>query len=917
MGVIGVRRLMVVSLCSFAVCLCFSVPASAASPPVVEEAFVSNVASTSATLQAKIDPEGSETTYRFEYGTSGAYGSSVPVPDGIVGSGTAGVVVSAHPQGLVANTTYHYRVVAVVASRSETVAGTDGTFITQHAGGAFALPDGRQWELVSPPNKHGALIASLKDSGPLQAAADGSGITYQVNVPTELEPAGYAQQTGLWIQARSDRGPGGWSTRDIAVPRDTATIVSGADEYDAFSSDLSLGLLYPFSDEKKTMLLSGEASEPTIYLRREGLCDAPATASECYLPLVTGKDGFADVPPGTEFGGFRVVSLEGAMSDMSKIVLNSTVALTSTPLPPNPENKREGLYEWSASAPVAERLQLVNVLPASEGGAPTSSTVWIGVTSGTTPSGARNPISSDGSRIFWGNGTYGADDLRLYMRDMTKGETVRLDVQQPGAPAGHIPAAHFQFASSDGSRMFFTDEQPLTAQSSVKEDSGGHGDLYECVIVEEAGKLTCDLTDLTPEHAGQPTEVQRHIIGASKDGSYVYFVANSVLSENSNSEGEKATQGQCNVAFLSHETTCNLYEYHDGLTTFIARISSEDEYDWDGLDENITQMTSRVSPDGRFAAFMSNRSLTGYDNRDANSGTPDMEVYMFDAQTGRLVCASCNPTGSRPVGVEAAEFGIFTNTKLRPALIAIPTYGNSGGPATSSQHDFIAANIPPSNKLDGGVMHQPRALFDDGRLFFNSNDSLVPQDINGEEDLYEFEPEGTGGCSAASATFVVRSGGCVSLISAGTSAEESGFVEASEGGGDVFFLTTSRLTSQDVDSAYDIYDAHACTAAVPCVAPPVGPPPCDSGDSCKAAPSPQPSVFGAPASATFVGAGNMSISSAPGVKPKSLTRAQKLARALAACSKKPKRKRGSCKRQARARYGSAAGAHKATRRARG
>ncbi len=34
---------------------------------------------------------------------------------------------------------------------------------------------------------------------------------------------------------------------------------------------------------------------------------------------------------------------------------------------------------------------------------------------------------------------------------------------------------------------------------------------------------------------------------------------------------------------------------------------------------------------------MSSASLTGYDNRDANSGQPDVEVYLYDSGTGRLV----------------------------------------------------------------------------------------------------------------------------------------------------------------------------------------------------------------------------------------------------------------------------------------
>ncbi len=54
---------------------------------------------------------------------------------------------------------------------------------------------------------------------------------------------------------------------------------------------------------------------------------------------------------------------------------------------------------------------------------------------------------------------------------------------------------------------------------------------------------------------------------------------------------------------------------------------------------------------GGYVAFMSNSPLTGYDNRDAVSGQRDEEVFLYDAASNHLVCASCNPTGARPVGV--------------------------------------------------------------------------------------------------------------------------------------------------------------------------------------------------------------------------------------------------------------------------
>ena len=67
--------------------------------------------------------------------------------------------------------------------------------------------------------------------------------------------------------------------------------------------------------------------------------------------------------------------------------------------------------------------------------------------------------------------------------------------------------------------------------------------------------------------------------------------------------------------------------------------------------QDLADVTAGVSPDGEYLAFMSDRSLTGYDNVDANpaaKGARDEEVYLYDASTKLLVCASCNPNGEPP-----------------------------------------------------------------------------------------------------------------------------------------------------------------------------------------------------------------------------------------------------------------------------
>jgi hypothetical protein len=239
-----------------------------------------------------------------------------------------------------------------------------------------------------------------------------------------------------------------------------------------------------------------------------------------------------------------------------------------------------------------------------------------------------------------------------------------------------------------------------------------------------------------------------------------------------------------------------------------------------------------VSPNGRYLAFGSTSSLTGYDNRDAATGTPDGEVYVYDAAAGRLACVSCNPTGERPSGASSLEG-------------------------------------PHFNRLTGPVANQPRDVSDSGRVFFNSNDALVPQDVEGTQDVYEYEPEGVGSCAISDDTFNERSDGCVSLLSAGTSPSTSTFLDAGETGGDVFLLTTSKLSSQDPGEAYVVYDAHECTSEVPCHVPPVGSPPCSTEASCRPAPTPQPSIYGAPSSATFSGVGNIA---PPASAPKTATK---------------------------------------------
>jgi hypothetical protein len=337
----------------------------------------------------------------------------------------------------------------------------------------------------------------------------------------------------------------------------------------------------------------------------------------------------------------------------------------------------------------------------------------------------------------------------------------------------------------------------------------------------------------------------------------------------------------------------------------VAALSWEDLPDWGDLGSDLGLATTRVSPDGRYLAFMSDRSLTGYDNEDLTSSHAgerlDEEVYVYDAATGQLHCASCNPTGARPHGVFDA--GDSNQGSTGEGLGLVVDRPEIWAPTRSDADHWLAGSIPGSTKISlGDSIYQSRYLSDDGRLFFNSPDHLVPAATGEREKVYEYEPNGAGDCTSQA--------GCVGLLSLGTSQHEAAFLDASVSGNDVFFLTEDQLVPTDVDGNFDIYDAHVCETGSPC--PPqatASTPPCNEVTVACKGPQTSAPAFPTPASTTVTGSGNVlsfvqtkPTTTKPGPKPE--TRAQKFAKALKACRKdKKKSKRLECEKVAKKKYG--------------
>jgi phosphodiesterase/alkaline phosphatase D-like protein len=101
--------------------------ASAASAPSATTGSASKIAQSSATVSGTVNPNGTDTSYHFQYGTTTSYGSSTPSTS--AGAGTSDTAVTADLTGLASSTQYHYRLVAV-NSAGTTVDGADQTFTT-------------------------------------------------------------------------------------------------------------------------------------------------------------------------------------------------------------------------------------------------------------------------------------------------------------------------------------------------------------------------------------------------------------------------------------------------------------------------------------------------------------------------------------------------------------------------------------------------------------------------------------------------------------------------------------------------------------------------------------------------------------------------------------------------------------------
>jgi sugar lactone lactonase YvrE len=467
------------------------------------------VTSTSATLEASINPQGQKVGYRFEYGTAAcASNPCLKTPEAVLTAKSSPVAVTAQVKGLSPGTTYHFRAVAENGSKEHTD-GPDGTFMTYQPAQVFpacpndglrkenpaaarieyssaALPDCRAYEQASPVNKDAGDVTGTVAF--VKASLSGGAISF---LSASGVPGGHgSQELPAYLASRA----GGWSTQGMLPPA-------------AFGQAANVvGWTPDFSDVYSEATRLGEPQETT----------------------------FLDTPGGGE--PIEIVGYTpnlrpryaGSTADGSQVLFESKVAIPSVA---GAIEGKSNVYLWDKAS---EKLSLVDVL--NEGGPPPTGAFagsydWLlGTNQDTLAVGgadrryytqAQHAISDDGSAVYF----TAAGTGQLYVRlnpseaqsDLDEGKciepalacTIRVSSSKRTIPdpAGTRPAA-FMGASADGSKSFFTSTEMLTEDA----DTG-----------PEQTPATIERSDLEGENI-EPSLVTTHGSGVAVDAEHVYWV---------------------------------------------------------------------------------------------------------------------------------------------------------------------------------------------------------------------------------------------------------------------------------------------------------------------------------------------------------------------------------------------------------
>jgi hypothetical protein len=688
------------------------------SPPEIGGVNADELTGTTATVNARINPTGYATSYLFEYGTTSAYGQSIPVSPASIGAGTESVDVSQQLTGLQDGTTYHYRVVAT--NVWGTAVSPDTTFdfappscpnvhVRQQTKSAY-LPDCRAYEIVSPGHAGSILFfpSNFLWGNSSQQEYFTPGI-WPVNTGLATSPPRFAYWGGLG------------QVEGIDAPN------TEADMYMATRSANGWVTTLPGLTASETMGSSNkECSETLTYCIDHGTNILNQYDFAPYLFTSDGKK-LGQLPTNVNAIPNTAYSFHGVQRFSGN---GSHYVFSSTEYTEQFCGSCPTTYPGVAFAPGGVTTGIGSAYDNDIGSRSVTIVSKMPDGSDIQPDGEDKhaiefpALSPDGSHILMQTKATNGPS-HLFMR---VDQSVSYDISR-GA------GVRFGGMTKDGSTVYFTTLAQLTPDDTDNSadlymwteagdeltrisQGNGNGDGDDC---HPAWTNDCDVVLVTPERLDPISNSAISAPGiddvmAEESGDF-YFYSPEVL------DGTKPA--------VADER--NLYVFRDGEPQFVAAFEP-------GTQINRMQ----IAPTGGFASWVTSSRMSPYDNDGFK------EMYVYDAVNRSINCASCKPSGQPPLNnVEASSAGpfmtddgrVFFSTK--DALVPRDRNGEiiDVYEYVAGRPQLITSGVGSRDFTGGGelfnLLGDPQNIglesvsADGTDVFFSTYESLVDQDVNG------------------------------------------------------------------------------------------------------------------------------------------------------------------------------------------
>ncbi len=593
------------------------------------------------------------------------------------------------------------------------------------SGVSAGLPDCRAYELVTPVDKGRTQALTFTESAKVIASGDGERIALEATVPFGPNPslggarAVFSRSTGA-----------GWEMDSAVAPGAGGHIIRMEE---LFSPDLS-----QITIQSETGLNVVERSPDIAF--EVGPVGGPYALVASIPREEANGGGTHFLGASADFGHVLFVSVDHELP-LSGVEGAAAVAT---------DGGAYNLYDWSGG-----RLHLVNV---KQNGSPLANPcgATLGAVNGET-STAVHAVSGDGSKVFFTVPSQapqvsgpGCEELaRLFMR-VGDGEPVEVSASEPGVEVGTagnpIASVRYNYASPDGSKVFFNTEMALTSDDASKANK-----LFEYDTEAPEGKRLKRIADSVPAVTGVGPEGFKGFF-FSEDGSVVYV--------------ESLLGGEL--------LEISRYETGTGKRTFVALAHN-------GHGEHEP---SYSTPNGEFFLFTSKSVLNPFEPRGSGSqqgGKGPNELYRYDHASGGVMCVTC---GAGDAPAQGEIIGPVSTIFAKNKDEVPPFWTQISGDGQRVFFQTTARLVPQDTN--------------------STETDLFNLRLDTGLDVYEWEARGV---EEAPGVFCGGVFGCTHLLSAGEDVGPSRFLGASGSGRDVFFESAAELAPQDVDEFPDIYDA--------------------------------------------------------------------------------------------------------------